>query len=125
MSQCVTVCCSVLQHAAVCCATVLCSVLQYNISWCSVVHCAAVFCSVLQCGAVFYSMMQRAAASYSVVQYVVAGCCRMLQCCIMLHQCAGSSSHKISVANEIHKKMHFLQKSADALERLLQGGDDE
>jgi len=33
--------------------------------------------------------------------------------------CAGSSSHKISLANEIHKKRHLLQKSADALECLL------
>jgi len=69
MLQCVSVCCSVLQYAAVCC---------------SMLQCVLVCCSVLQYAAVCCSMLQYVAVRFSMLQYV-AVCCIMLQyvsvCC--------------------------------------------
>jgi len=53
-SQCVAVCCSVLQFVTVCCSVLQCvavcySVLQSVAACCNVLQCAAVWCSVLQC----------------------------------------------------------------------------
>ena len=59
--QCIAVCCSVMQYAALCrsmlqCVAACCSVLQYAAVCCNVLQCVAGYCSVLQCVAVCCSL---------------------------------------------------------------------
>jgi len=78
-SDCVAVCCSVLQSVAMCCSVlqcvaVCCSALQCVATYCSVLQCVTVCCSMLQCVAVFRSVLQHFAVRCSVcrsaLQYV-------------------------------------------------------
>jgi len=64
---------------------VRCSVLQCVAVCCSALQCAAVRCSVLQCVAVCCSALQCAAARCSVLQ-CVAVCCSALQCVLLMRK---------------------------------------
>ena len=71
MSQCVEVCCNVLQRAAECYAFVR---LQFQMCQCicprlCVLQCGAVCCSVLQCVAVCCSVLQCATECCSVLHF--------------------------------------------------------
>jgi len=88
-TQCVAVCCSLLQSVAVCCSllqsvAVCCSLVQSVASllqsiavWCSVLQCVTVCCSLLKSVAVYCSLLQSVAVCCSVLQV----CCSVLQVC--------------------------------------------
>jgi len=90
--QCVEVCCSVLQHAAVCCNQTVLIHANHELTTCvAVLQCIAVcysVFSVLQCGAACCSVVQCVAVCCSVLQ-CVAVCCSVMQCvkCVEYVEC--------------------------------------
>jgi len=114
VSQCVVVCCSMLQSVAVRCRVSQC--VAKSISrvvftraatdtgmCCSVLQCAAVCYSVLQCVAVCCSVLQCVAVRCSVMQ-CIAVCCNAMQCVAMrcsALQCVGIDEGIPEIPNSI------------------------
>ena len=140
VSQCVAVCCSVLQlrnyhirsrskasGLLICmlqCVAVRCSVLQCVAVRCCVLQCVAVCCSALQCVAVHCKALQCVAVRCSVLQ-CVAACRNVLQCVarrIPDHHATHTHSHTHTLAYKYFVAQSFFFHYKTLFLLLIRGG---